>query len=62
MVTFVTPAGLVHPKTVCVREYVPLASTVTPPMVGFCDADVNAFGPVQLYELAPFGRPVKLNV
>jgi hypothetical protein len=48
IVTVVIPAGLVQPFTVCVREYVPLARTVTPAMVGFCKVDVNAFGPVQL--------------
>jgi ABC-type lipopolysaccharide export system ATPase subunit len=61
-VTLRVVTGLVHPETVCVSEYVPLAEVVAAPMVGFCTEDVNEFGPDQLYESAPFGKAVKLSV
>jgi hypothetical protein len=48
IVAAVVPAGLVHPRTVWVTEYVPLAAVVAAAMVGFCEVDVNPFGPVQL--------------
>jgi hypothetical protein len=31
-------------------------------MVGFCTDEVNVFGPAQLYDAAPPGSAVKLNV
>src|SRR6185312_2222595 len=48
MVTFTVPAALVHPATVTVREYVPVAAKVALGIVGFCSADMNPLGPVQL--------------
>jgi hypothetical protein len=46
IVTTTVPAGLVQPFTVIVKEYVPAFATVTPAILGFCNADENAFGPV----------------
>ena len=46
-VTAVVPAGPVHPFTVAVTEYVPVAAVVAEVMEGFCVALVNPFGPVQ---------------
>lgn len=43
--TDVVAAALLHPNSVTVAEYVPLPSVVTDPIVGFCEADVNPFGP-----------------
>jgi hypothetical protein len=43
--TVVVPNVLVQPATVAVTEYVPLAATVAPAIVGFCTADENEFGP-----------------
>ena len=34
-VTLVVPGKLVQPKTVCVTEYIPVASVVAPTMTGF---------------------------
>lgn len=47
--TAVVPAVDVQPDTVTVTLYVPAIATVAPGRVGFCNADVNAEGPVQLY-------------
>src|SRR3990170_2769918 len=33
-----------------------------PAMVGFCNAEVKALGPVQLHVVAPVAPPVKVNV
>src|SRR6478672_13433534 len=46
---FTVPAGLVHPFTVTVTEYVPDAAVVEEAIVGFCSEDVNPFGPVHAY-------------
>jgi hypothetical protein len=35
-----------------VKEYTPAAAAVTPAIVGFCTADVNPPGPIQLYVVA----------
>ena len=45
-VTVVVPAFDVHPFTVAVTEYVPLAAVVAPEMVGFCTFEVKPLGPV----------------
>ena len=47
-VAVVDPAALVHPLTVTVTLYVPVAAVVALVIKGFCKADVNPFGPVQL--------------
>ena len=47
-VAVVDPAALVHPFTVTVTLYVPVAAVVAFVIEGFCKADVNPFGPVQL--------------
>jgi ABC-type uncharacterized transport system ATPase subunit len=47
--TVTVPTGLTQPAAlVAVTEYVPLAATVAFTMDGFCEVDVNPFGPVQL--------------
>ena len=46
-VTAVVAEELVHPRTVTVTEYVPLAATVALAIVGFCVAELKLFGPVQ---------------
>jgi hypothetical protein len=46
-VTAMLPAELVHPATVAVTEYVPLAAMVAAGIDGFCNAEVKLFGPVQ---------------
>ena len=40
------PAVLVHPETVTVTEYVPVAAVVAPEMLGSSNEDENPFGPV----------------
>src|SRR4030095_6207620 len=52
------PAGLVHPFTVTVTEYVPDAAVVGEAIVGFCADDVNPLGPVHEY-VAPATAAVK---
>lgn len=52
--TLCVPGKLVHPATVAVTEYMPVARVEAPTMVVFCDVEVNAFGPVQL-KVAPPG-------
>ena len=47
-VTVTDPATLVQPLTVAVTLYCPAAAVVTFTIVGFCNVDVNPFGPVQL--------------
>lgn len=46
MVTAVVPAAEVHPPTVTVTLYVPLAAVVTPVIDGFWSDDVKLLGPV----------------
>jgi hypothetical protein len=46
--TSVVPAVLVQLFNVTVTEYVPAMAVVTFAIVGFCNDDVNPFGPVQL--------------
>ncbi len=43
---------LVHPFTVIVNEYVPVAAVLAFIIVGSSNSEVNPFGPVQLY-IAP---------
>lgn len=45
-VTAVVPAALVHPPTVTVTEYVPVAAVVAPAMDGSSSEEVKLFGPV----------------
>src|SRR5260370_39881391 len=51
--TFVVPAADVHPLTVTVTEYVPASAVVALARVGFCNAEVKPFGPVQAYVAPP---------
>jgi hypothetical protein len=46
IVTTVVANVLEHPPTVAVTEYVPLAAVVTLEIEGFCEEEVNPFGPV----------------
>lgn len=46
--TATVPAAPGHPATVTETEYVPPAAVVAFARVGFCNVDVNPFGPVQL--------------
>jgi hypothetical protein len=48
-ITVVVPAGLVHPATVTVTEYVPAIAVVALALTaGSSSEDVNELGPVQL--------------
>ena len=47
--TLTVPALLGQPPTVTVTEYVPALAAWAFVTVGFCRADVNPLGPVQLY-------------
>src|SRR6185312_553201 len=47
--TLTVPAVLVHVPTVIVTEYVPASARVTFGIEGFCKAEMNPLGPVQLY-------------
>jgi hypothetical protein len=62
IVTTTVPAALVQPLTVTVNEYVPAAATVTPGIVGFCNAEENAFGPVHEYVAPATAVVVRFNV
>ena len=48
-VAVVVPAVLVHPLTVAVTLYNPVAAVVALAIVGFCKVDVKPLGPVQAY-------------
>jgi len=60
--TFVVPAELVHPFTVTVSEYVPAIANVAPGRVGFCNAELNAEGPVHEYVAPTTGVVVNVIV
>jgi hypothetical protein len=47
--TSVVPAALVQPPTVAVTEYVPALAGAGSGIEGFCNVELNPFGPVQLY-------------
>ena len=47
-VTETATDGPVHPETVDVTEYVPVAAVVAPAIVGSSAVEVKLFGPVQL--------------
>jgi hypothetical protein len=57
----VVPAALVHPLTVIVTEYIPVARVEAPVIEGFCEVDVKLLGPVHAY-VPPPGLAVKFNV
>jgi hypothetical protein len=59
--TFVEPAADVQPLTVTVTEYVPASAVVAFVLVGFCDDDVNPFGPVHEY-VAPLTVGVESEI
>jgi len=61
-VAVVVPAADVQPATVTVTEYVPEAAAVAAGMVGFCNVEVKAFGPVQEYVAPATVGVVKLSV
>jgi hypothetical protein len=60
--TVVVAAGLVHPFTVTVTLYVPASDKLTFETEGFCNADVNPFGPVQEYVAPAIVFAVKFKV
>ena len=45
-----------------VKVYTPAAAAVTFVIVGFCELDINPFGPDQLHVVALVALPVKFNV
>jgi hypothetical protein len=47
-VTLTVPAELAQPLTVAITLYSPVAAVVAFSIAGFCTAEVNPFGPVQL--------------
>ena len=51
--TFCMAAALVHPLTVTVTEYVPLWAKLLFAMVGFCEEELNPFGPLHAYAAPP---------
>jgi hypothetical protein len=61
-VTEVVPAGPTQPATVAVTEYVPDATVVAAPIVGFCEVEVKLFGPVHAYVAPDIVLAVKLKV
>jgi len=61
-VTVTVPAGPVHPATVAVTEYVPLAAVVAFAMEGFCDEEEKPFGPVHEYVAPTILLAVKFKV
>ena len=65
-VTIVVPAKLVHPLTVDVTEYVPVAAVVAELIVGSSELEVKLFGPVQAivpvaFELRFKSLPVQIG-
>lgn len=60
--TVVVPNVLVHPATVAVTEYVPAPANVIPAIEGFCELDVNPFGPVHEYVAPAILDAVRFNV
>lgn len=54
--------ALVHPFTVTVSEYVPVASVEAPARLGSSREDANPFGPFQLYVAPATVFDVKLSV
>ena len=62
IVTVVVAAGLVHPLTVAVTEYVPVPKVEIPAMVGLSEADVKLFGPFHEYVAPPTVVAVRDNV
>jgi hypothetical protein len=61
-VTLTVPALLVHPFTVTVSEYVPVSADVTFVIEGFCEEEVNAFGPVHEYVAPATAVVVRFSV
>jgi hypothetical protein len=54
--------ALVHPETVAVRLYVPLAAIVEFGMEGLCTVEVNPFGPLQEYVAFAIVLATRFNV
>ena len=61
-VTTVVPAALVHPPTLAVTEYVPVAATVAPAIDGFCTEEEKLLGPVHEYVAPATGVAVNVSV
>lgn len=62
MITAVVPAAEVHPLSVTVTLYVPVAAVVTEVMFGFCSDELKLFGPVQLYAAPTTAGVERLSV
>jgi len=62
IVTVVVDETVHPPPNVATTVYVPAMAVVTPGRVGFCNALVNAPGPVQLYVAPPTAVVVRLSV
>ena len=45
-----------------VNVYIPAIAVVIDGLVGLCNEDVKALGPVQLHDVAPVAPPVNVNV
>ncbi len=60
VVTTVEPVDE-QPFKVAVKEYVPAAAVVTLLIVGFCEVEVNPFGPDQLNDVPLFVVPVRFK-
>ena len=58
----VVAAELVHPSTVTVTLYVPVAAVVALVMLGFCSDDVKLLGPVHAYVALATLLAVKFSV
>ena len=56
----VVPAGLEQPDALTINVYTPDARVLELAIVGFCEAEVKPFGPVQLY-IKPPGNAVRLR-
>ena len=59
--TLVVEGELAQPFTVAITLYVPVAKTVGLAMLGFCNVDVNPFGPVQEYVAPAMAVEVRFN-
>ena len=63
LIVIVTVTGVASPHELpAVNVYTPAPADVTETIEGFCKADVNPFGPVQLQVVAPVAVPVKFKV
>ena len=62
IVTVTVPAGPVHPFSVAVTEYVPAFDEVAGDITGFCEAEVNPFGPFHEYVGLPLALALAVKL